>query len=449
VTKVSVAPGWQRALIVLTGTVVGVVVVSCLYWAQRVVVPVALAVFLTFLLTPLVGFLQRWDLRRMPAVVLVALLAALGLGGIVWLVTAEVRGLVAELPTYTKNIKEKVKSLRQMGHGAERLDKMIQDITGEWNSPSASPEEAVADKPPGPAGTAPARPSAVVPQADSPAWLSRLPAFLSPAVELLGGLALALVLVVFMLLKRESLRDRLIRLVGQGRMTVTTKALDDAGQRISRFLLMQFIINGSFGLVLTIGLLLIQVPHALLWGCLAAILRYVPYLGSWILAAILRYVPYLGSWMMASVLIVLSLGIFPGWFQPLLVVGLIGVLEVVTANVAEPRLFGHSMGVSEVALLVTAAFWAFLWGPIGLRIRRRAVRTMTEVRRPFVHGQLPPREAGHAPTVPTSLLQSPKMPRSAVQGFLLFLPEAKTWHAAGSPWTRTRRSPPWPTAPTR
>jgi hypothetical protein len=134
-------------------------------------------------------------------------------------------------------------------------------------------------------------------------------------------------------------------------MTATTKALDDAGQRISRFLLMQLIINASFGVVLALGLLVIQVPHALLWGFLAALLRYVPYLGSFLTAA---------------VLVTLSMAMFPGWLQPLLVLGLIVVLELATANIVEPKLFGRSMGVSEVALLVAAAFWAFLWGPIGL-----------------------------------------------------------------------------------
>ncbi len=231
------------------------------------------------------------------------LLAALLLGGIVWLVTVEVTSLAGELPTYTENIKEKIRSLRQMGHGSvtERLEKMIQDITAEWKSQPASPEGEVADTPAGPVGVVPEKPPAVVVQPDSPAWLSRLPALLSPLMESLGSLALALVLVVFMLLKREGLRNRLIRLVGHGRLTVTTKAVDDAGQRISRFLLMQLIINGSFGVVLTLGLLLIQVPHALLWGFLAAILRYVPYLGSWITSA---------------VLVTLSLAMFPGWVQP-------------------------------------------------------------------------------------------------------------------------------------
>jgi len=350
VVKTSAAPGWQRALIVLTSTVVGVVVVSCLYWAQRVLIPVALAVFLTFLLAPLVSFLQRRRLGRTLSVALVVLLAALLLGGVVWLFTVEVRSIADELPKYTENIKEKVRSLREKGQGSivERLEKMIQDITREWESQPASTEEGAV---PPPAAAIPEKPPSVVVEAESPPWLSRLPALLSPVVESLGSLAMALVLVVFMLLKREGLRNRLIRLIGHGRLTMTTKAVDDAGQRISRFLLMQLIINGGFGLVLTIGLFLIQMPHALVWGFLAAILRYVPYLGSWITSA---------------VLVVLSLAIFPGWLQPLLVLGFIVVLELVTANIAEPRLFGHSIGVSEVALLVAAAFWAFLWGPIGL-----------------------------------------------------------------------------------
>ena len=348
--KTSAAPGWQRALIALTGTVVGVVVISCLYWAQRVFIPVALAVFLAFLLAPLVGLLQRRRLGRTPSVAVVVLLAALLLGGFVWLLTIEVRSMVGELPTYTENIKEKIRSLREMGQGSVtgRLEKMIQDITREWKSQPASTEGGAVDRP---AADVPEKPPAVVVEADSPPWLSRFSALLSPVMESLGSLAMALVLVVFMLLKRERLRNRLIRLVGHSRITVTTKAVDDAGQRISRFLLMQLIINGSFGLVLAIGLFVIQVPHALLWGFLAAILRYVPYLGSWITAA---------------VLVALSLAMFPGWVQPILVLGFIVVLELVTANILEPRLFGHSIGVSEVALLVAAAFWAFLWGPIGL-----------------------------------------------------------------------------------
>jgi predicted PurR-regulated permease PerM len=353
VAKASASPGWQRALVVLASTVVGVVVVSCLYWAQKVFIPVALAVFLTFLLAPLVGSLQRHRLGRTPSVILVALLAALALGGVVWLVTAEVTSLARELPTYSDNIQAKVRSVREMseGAGADRFSKMIRDITGAWKSQPARPEGGEGDAPVAPAVAPPDRPPAVVMQPDAPAWLGRLPDLLAPAAEVLGSLALTLVLVVFMLLKREDLRNRLIRLVGHGRITTTTKAVDDAGQRISRFLRMQFIINGSYGLVMTAGLLAIRVPHAFLWGFLAGALRYVPYLGSTITAV---------------VLITVSMAVFPGWVQPLLVVALIVALELVTYNVMEPWLFSQSMGVSAVALLVAAAFWAFLWGPVGL-----------------------------------------------------------------------------------
>ena len=188
-------------------------------------------------------------------------------------------------------------------------------------------------------------------ESESPTWLARLPALLSSLLETLGGLALSLVLVVFMLLKREDLRNRLIRLVSHGQITVMTKALDDAGQRISRFLLMQLIVNATVGLTVGLGLLAIGVQYAFLWGFVAAVFRYIPYIGVWIAA-----LPP----------ILLSLAMFEGWVQPLLVIGLFLAIELLASNVAEPRLYGRSIGVSEVALLVAAAFWAFLWGPIGL-----------------------------------------------------------------------------------
>jgi predicted PurR-regulated permease PerM len=350
VAKPSAAPGWQLTLLILTGTVVGVVVVSCLYWAQTVFIPVALAVFLSFLLAPLVTALQRRGLRRLPSVLLVVMLAAAVLGGGVWLVTAEVTSLAGEVPKYTENIKAKVTSLRHLGQGSVtgHLEKMIREITGVWNLPAGSREEKHGNKPP---VAALEKPTAVVLEPESPTWLARLPALLSSLLATLAGLGLALVLVVFMLLKREDLRNRLIRLVSHGQITVMTKALDDAGQRISRFLLMQLIVNATVGLSVGLGLLAIGVRYALLWGFLAAVFRYIPYIGVWIAA-----LPP----------IVLSLAMFPGWVQPLLVIGQFLTIELTASNVIEPRLYGHSIGVSEVALLVAAAFWAFLWGPIGL-----------------------------------------------------------------------------------
>ncbi|MHB1035248.1 MAG: AI-2E family transporter [Pirellulales bacterium] len=347
--KTSTVPGWQLAVLILSGTVVGVVVVTCLYWARTVFIPVALAVFLAFLLAPLVTALQRRGLSRLPSVILVALLAGALLGGGVWLVTAQVTSLAGEVPKYTGTIKGKVKALRDLGRGSvtSGLEKMIQDITGEWNLAAGSPEGEGAGK----QAVSATKPTTVVLEPESPTWLAQVPALLSSLLETLGSLALALVLVVFMLLKREDLRNRLIRLVSHGQITVMTKALDDAGQRISRFLLMQLFVNATVGLAAGLGLLALGIPYAFLWGFLAAVFRYIPYLGIWIAA-----LPP----------IILSLAMSEGWVQPLLVLGLFLTIELLASNFAEPRLYGHSIGVSEVALLVAAALWAFLWGPIGL-----------------------------------------------------------------------------------
>ncbi|MGH8056959.1 MAG: AI-2E family transporter [Candidatus Entotheonellia bacterium] len=181
----------------------------------------------------------------------------------------------------------------------------------------------------------------------APSVLWQLPSLLEP----LASAGLVIVLVIFMLLKHSDLRNRLIRLAGYSRLTTATKALDEAGQRISRYLLMQSIINGSFGVGVGLGLFLIGVPYALLWGFLAAVLRFIPYVGP-ALATILP-----GA---------LSLAVFPGWWQPVMVIGLIALLELTNYLVLEPWLYGQSAGVSEVALLVAVAFWTWLWGPIGL-----------------------------------------------------------------------------------
>ena len=341
----------QRAVVVLAGTVVAVVVVACLYWARAVFIPVALAVFLAFLLSPVVKLLQGFGIRRTPAVLIVVLITSSFLSGVGWIVTREVGELVAELPNYRDNIESKIKTLREMTENSAttRLGKMF-----EWNpgdSRKSLPKATTSG------ALAPAKQvQSDVAQADSghtevPAWITGLPTLLGSMTESLGSLALAVVLSIFMLLKRENLRNRLIRLIGQHRITATTKAVDEAGQRISRFLLMQLIVNGAFGIAMTIGLLLIGVEYALLWGFLAALLRYVPYIGPWIAA-----IPPTA----------LSFIMFEGWSQPLMVAALFLLIELICSNAIEPWLYGQSMGVSEVGLLVAAAFWAFLWGPIGL-----------------------------------------------------------------------------------
>jgi predicted PurR-regulated permease PerM len=353
VTRTSIGAGWQRAVITLTGTVVSVVVVATLYWAQSVFIPVALAAFLTFLLTPFVAWFRQRGLGGTPAVIVVVFSAAVVLGGIGWLVTVQITTLLRELPRYTQNVKEKVRSFKEAAEKSGPLKKMVADINQELDGTpghrtGAERTEGMEDD-----GTwsLTARPTTVIVEPQSPAWLSRLTSFLSPLLQSLGELALAVILVVFMLLKRGELRNRIIRLAGPGKIVATTKFVDEAGQRVSRFLLTQALVNGTFGLVLALGLLLIGVKYALLWGFLGAMLRYLPYIG-----------PYLAAVFPVS----LSLAISQGWGTTLMVLGLFLALELTVANFIEPRLYGQSTGVSEIALLVSAAFWAFLWGPIGL-----------------------------------------------------------------------------------
>jgi predicted PurR-regulated permease PerM len=309
-------------------------VVAGLYWLQGVLIPIALAVLLTFLLSPVVGSLQRRGLGRVPAVLVTVILALSILGGIGWAVTRQLVTLADELPQYSLNIQHRIADLRgaSKGGSVEKVQKTVEDVVGEIQK---------ADK----AGLTRQKPVAVV--LESRSILGHLPTLL----QALASALVVTVLMIFMLLERREIRDRLILLIGYRRMTATTKALDEAGTRISRYLLMQSIVNGSFGVAVGLGLFLIGVPYAVIWGSLAAALRFIPYVGAFV-AALLP--------------LALSLAVLPGWLQPALVVGLFLVLELVTNVVMEPWLYGQSAGVSQVALLIAVIFWSWLWGPVGL-----------------------------------------------------------------------------------
>jgi predicted PurR-regulated permease PerM len=349
-TRGSGSSDWQRSIVLLSGTVIAVVAVTMLYWAQSIFIPVALAIFLTFLLNPVVSRLRLWGLGRTPAVMLTVLTAALLLGSAGWVVTAQISSVLHELPEHTATVKAKVKSLKKLLGGSSRVTRMIEEINREIQGPPPAPE-AAGTMPASDELAGPDRPTAVVVSPETPAWVDRISAFLTPMMEYLGEFALAIILVIFMLQQREEFRNRLIRLVGYGRVAPATRFVDEAGQRISRFLLMQALVNGSFGLVLGAGLLALGVKFAILWGFLGAMLRYLPYVG-----------PYLAAVLPVSA----ALALTDGWTTTLLVIGLFATLELAVANLIEPRIYGQSMGISEIALLVSAAFWAFLWGPIGL-----------------------------------------------------------------------------------
>jgi predicted PurR-regulated permease PerM len=314
-----------------------VLVVGVLYWAQTVLVPVALALLATFVLTPPVVWLQR-RIGRVFAVfaVMVLVVAALGLSG--WALWQQVQNLAADLPGYRANIRQKVADIRGAGKDSsvEKIQETIEDIRNEIEKPET------------PRGSD-QRP--IVVESAQVVALWDFPSWLGPLVAPLSTAGLVVVLVLFMLLEREKLRDRLISVVGHGHLAVTTKAFDDAGQGVSRQLIAQSAVNVIYGTVAALGLYWLGVPYALLWGVAAAALRFVPYFGPLVAAA-------------APILI--SLASSPGWSQPLLVFGLFLGLELFTNLVLETVLFAGAAGVSQVGLLVSVAFWTWLWGLPGL-----------------------------------------------------------------------------------
>ena len=300
-----------------------ILIVAALALAKTILVPIVLAILLAFIFSPVVNILQRRGLGRIFSVLLVVLLAFAALGGIGLAVGAEIKKLAADLPQRSNKITEKISSLALVGKGSW-LDSFYHTTDEIAEQIRVKPVES---------------------------FFPILTTVAGPTIEFLASALLVVVLVVFMLIQREDLRNRVVRLLGKRSLVRTTKAFDDGMQRISRFLLMQFLINTAFGTIFGIGLFIIGVPYAVLWGFLAAALRYIPYIGSWIAASL----PFL-----------LSLALLPGWTQTLCVLGLFLVLEIFTWNVIEPCLFGQSIGVSAVALLISAAFWGWLWGPIGL-----------------------------------------------------------------------------------
>lgn len=318
---------YLRALLAL------VLTVGILWVAKPIIVPLALAVLLAFVLNPLVVSAQQRGLGRVPAVLITVGLTLFIVVGVGYGVGAQLTKLADDLPSHKDEIHAKVMRLR--GHGAGPWSKLM-DTFKQATEDAAHPPT-----------TQPTVTTAGPPQSS----FEQLGAIAAVVLEPLADAGLILILVIFMLIRREDLRNRVIGLLGHGRLTGTTRVLVESAERISRLLLMQLCLNTAFGIIFAIALLLLGVPYWFLWGFLTVVLRFVP---------------YVGSWMSAAPPILLSVAIAPGWLQPLMVLAVFVTLDLVTANVVEPLVFGHSTGVSPVALLIAAAFWTWLWGPIGL-----------------------------------------------------------------------------------
>src|SRR6476620_9618799 len=327
-------------------------VIAALYFGRTVLVPIALATLITFLLSRLVTRLERWIGRI--AAVLVTVIAMFSIfAGASWVIGRQVIDLADKIPDYQANIVAKIRSLRLPAGGPlARFSSSVHVLQKELVAPSPAPltERAPDDSstrtPPPVASPIPV--VAVSLKSEIPQLMQEtLSAILSP----LGTAALVLLLVIFMLLKREDLRGRLIRLVGQGRISTTTRAMEDAGRRVSRYLSTQFLVNTCYGICVALGLQFIGVPNAALWAVLAGVLRFIP-----------CGVPWAG----ALLPVLLSCAISSSWFTPLMTIALFIVLEAIASNVVEPWVYGANTGVSPIALIISAVFWTWLWGPVGL-----------------------------------------------------------------------------------
>ena len=365
--------------------------IGALYWAKEILLPFALAVLLSFLLTPVVNRLERLGLGRVFAVVAAVAFAGLLLGCIGWLLAGQAAELGAQLPEYRGTFIKRIHAMASANRLLRGASQALDDVGREFTEPrdSGSDRDAAPAKPASPREPEPAadddavgngaerpddessrrpvkrqnatadpsgqtgagKPVSVRVVSMPASALKQLGEWLGSLVGPLLTAGLVIVLTLFVLVYAKDLRDRLIQLLGPSRLPVTTEALLDAGERVSRYLRMQLLLNGCYGFCVGLGLYLLGLPNSLLWG---------------VLAMVFRFLPYLGPWLAATPPLALSLAVFADWLHPLLAAGLFVALEVAVSNVLEPWFYGSSIGVSPLAIILAAIFWTWLWGPVGL-----------------------------------------------------------------------------------
>jgi predicted PurR-regulated permease PerM len=307
-----------------------VIVVAVLYLAREVLIPLALAILFSFVLAPGVRFLERWRLGRVGATFVMVIAGCAILGAVGWVAADQAVSLAAKLPEYRQNITEKIRALRAPSKGdLGKAAKALKEIEKQ---------------------AAPERPPLAVKETPGSPY-EALVAFAAPFAKPLATALAVIVFTILMLLNRESMRERLIGLIGAGRINLTTQALNEVGYRVSRYLYMQLVVNAMFGIPFGVALYFIGIPNALLWGMLAVLLRFIPYAGVWIAVAMPALLAFAISndWSMV------------GW-----TLGVFLALEAVLVYVVEPLLYGKSAGLAPMAIIVAALFWTWLWGPLGL-----------------------------------------------------------------------------------
>ena len=322
------------------GLIVATLIVLFLYMGREILEPLVIAALLGFILSPLIRRLRGWGLWRVPSVILAVVFAIAVIAALGSTIVYQVAQLAEELPKYETNLRTKLRALgggSLMSSSLERASDTLKDLQNEISKPA----------PPTPGQ----KPLLVEVRQPEPKGLESIANVVRPLLSPLATTALAVLFLLFILLQREDIRDRFLRLAGTADLQRSTAALDDAAARLSRFFLMQTILNAGFGLFIGVGLWLIGVPNAVLWGILAGLMRFVPFVGS-IIAA---FFP-----------IALAAAVDPGWGMVLATAALFIVAEPVAGHVIEPVLYGQHTGLSAVAVVVSTLFWALLWGPIGL-----------------------------------------------------------------------------------
>jgi len=335
----------------LQGLMIGAIVVGALYVAREVLLPLTLAILLSFVLTPLLVLLRKIKVPRVLAVIMVVTLAFAVIFGLGWLLTQQVSQLAGDLPSYQRVLSEKIGSLRKSAASSAALEKaagalkgLQQELGQPATLPPSSPAPSLDDK-------SPARPVPVEIRQPEPRPLEILQSVAGTLLPPLATAGIVILFVIFILLQREDLRDRLIRLMGASDMQRATATMNDAATRLSGYFVRQVAINASFGAFIALGLFAIGVPSAMAWGILAMLTRFVPYVGSFLAAA-----PPL---LLAAVS-------EPGWTMALLTGGLFLLSELIMGQVVEPLVYGHGTGLSPIAVILSTVFWTWLWGPLGL-----------------------------------------------------------------------------------
>ncbi|WP_194946937.1 AI-2E family transporter [Cupriavidus necator] len=343
--KVSESPSLHG----LVSLAIGVTVVAGLYVGRDVLIPITLAVFLSVLVRPLVSFLCRIKLGRIVSVLVAVTISVSVLVLLSGVIVAQITALAVDMPRYQATIEQKINTVHRLTIGklssmAGTAGRAFQQATVDLPQVAREPRAAASQAQP-PA----ALPVEVIEPAPSAFHLARQ--VLSPVVRPLETAFIVFIVTIFILLQRDDLRDRAIRLFGSGDLHRTTTAMDDAARRLSRYFLAQFAVNAGVGVAIGSGLFLIGIPSPVLWGMLAALLRLVPYVGIWIVAVLAT---------------ALAAAVSPEWSMAIWSLALFVIVELLAGQVIEPMLYGHSTGISPFSVVVAAIFWSWLWGPVGL-----------------------------------------------------------------------------------